>query len=408
LEFFDLLQIRKLCTALSYRERCDSTVTLHLTVNYSAPVSYYFGTICQGSGYTGYGFNIPAANTLVPGTLCDTLYSVCPSTGCDSVSILTLTIRPTKTSEFYHDVCDSFRWNDSVYYTSGDYVQYFSTNEECDSIVTLHLIIRYSSPITYIYDSICPDTEYDLYGFFFPREQTNLPRTINDTLFLFSTATGCDSTVILSLTINAESDTTYIQDHICYGDPYQEYGFNLPNLPPGSSTFSNMLMTDTGAISIVILTLNVLLPVSTHLFDTICQHEPYSSFGFNIPSSANIGTFNYFAHYNSRFGCDSTVFLSLTIKEVPQTPHLYDPICQGSGYTDFGFNISSDSTNIAGNYTYIQSLFAANHCDSIIYLHLTINQKAIHFSFRITFVSEKIIRFTDLILFAQCRNKKLC
>jgi hypothetical protein len=118
LEFFYLLQIGNYVQHFLTEKGCDSTVTLHLTVNYSAPVSYYFGTICQGTGYTGYGFHIPAANTLVPGTLCDTLYSVCPSTGCDSVSILTLTIRPTKTSEFYHDVCDSFRWNDSVYYTS--------------------------------------------------------------------------------------------------------------------------------------------------------------------------------------------------------------------------------------------------------------------------------------------------
>ena len=63
--------------------------------------------------------------------------------GCDSTVTLHLTINYPKTSEFSATVCSQYQWNDSTYTTSGDYVQPFKTTEGCDSTVTLHLTINY-------------------------------------------------------------------------------------------------------------------------------------------------------------------------------------------------------------------------------------------------------------------------
>ena len=45
------------------------------------------------------------------------------------------------TSTFTVNACDSYTWNDSTYFESGDYTQQFTSSEGLDSIVTLHLTI---------------------------------------------------------------------------------------------------------------------------------------------------------------------------------------------------------------------------------------------------------------------------
>jgi hypothetical protein len=145
---------------------CDSTVTLHLTVNYSAPTTFIFDTICQGNPYSNYGFIVSADSTNTPGIFADTLYTSRVLSGCDSTVILNLTINPVKTTEWSQTVCDSFIWNSSTYYSTGDYVQNFFTTKECDSTVTLHLTVNYSAPTTFIFSTLfvreipTPDTDF--------------------------------------------------------------------------------------------------------------------------------------------------------------------------------------------------------------------------------------------------------
>ena len=61
--------------------------------------------------------------------------------GCDSVVIMHLSVLNNVFVEIDTVACDSFIWNDSVFWASDDLVQHFQTIDGCDSTVTLHLSI---------------------------------------------------------------------------------------------------------------------------------------------------------------------------------------------------------------------------------------------------------------------------
>ncbi len=66
-------------------------------------------------------------------------------------------------------------------------------------------------------------------------------------------------------------------------------------------------------------------------------------------------------------GCDSIVTLTLTVNPTFATS-LTANICQGSDYTENGFNL----TNVQESGTYTQTLTAMNGCDCVIVLNLTV------------------------------------
>ena len=60
---------------------------------------------------------------------------------CDSILTLDLTINQSTSSYDTVIVCDSYEWNDTTYFESGNYV-YISTNVNgCDSLANLDLTI---------------------------------------------------------------------------------------------------------------------------------------------------------------------------------------------------------------------------------------------------------------------------
>jgi len=125
-----------------------------------------------------------------------------------------------------------------------------------------------------------------------------------DTLFL-QTVKGCDSIIVLSLTVN-DTVTTSLQAEICLGETYTESGFNVST--PGIHQLS--LLTSHGCDSIVTLSLVVNLPTDSIFAVTICYGESYTQNGFN-ESEEGI----YVQHLQNAKGCDSTVYLSLSISE---------------------------------------------------------------------------------------------
>ena len=62
--------------------------------------------------------------------------------GCESKASVTVNVWQPAESEFSVTTSDScYKWNDSVYCKSGDYIQVLKTVYGCDSVVTLHLTI---------------------------------------------------------------------------------------------------------------------------------------------------------------------------------------------------------------------------------------------------------------------------
>jgi len=203
------------------RYGCDSTVTLHLTVNYTLPVTYLTDTVCQGSSYANYGFILPNDSTQQVGNRSDTLFLHSELTGCDSMVVLSLTIHPVEYTDFSAVACDSFRWNDSLYLQTGDYTQFFFNRYSCDSIVTLHLMVNYTLPVTYLTDTVCQGSSYVNSGFVLPGDSTQRVGSRNDTLFLQSQLTDCDSMVVLCLFIETPSfiETESIDYFLVYPNP---------------------------------------------------------------------------------------------------------------------------------------------------------------------------------------------
>ena len=164
------------------REGCDSIVTLNLTIN-APTVSNDTIVACNSYEWHGqtylesgdYEMTLPNANV----------------NGCDSIMRLHLTINQSLTESVEVTTCDSYQWNDSTYYASGDYEQTFIAVNGCDSVVTLHLTIN-SSTTSEVSAQMCSGVPYTYEGQTFTEAGTYEVPLVN--------ANGCDSIVTLTIT----------------------------------------------------------------------------------------------------------------------------------------------------------------------------------------------------------------
>ena len=100
--------------------------------------------------------------------------------------------------------------------------------------------------------------------------------------------------------------------------------------------------------------------ISNDITAAICQGSAYTENGFNV---SQIGV--YTQNLQTINGCDSVVTLTLTVNPVYSFT-IDATINQGETYQENGFNVSE-----AGTYT--QNLQTVNGCDSVIVLNLTVN-----------------------------------
>lgn len=94
---------------------------------------------------------------------------------------------------------------------------------------------------------------------------------------------------------------------ICHEEPYSFGSRNLTS----SGTYSDVFTSSTGKDSTVVITLNVLPVNETGITKTICEGQTYT-FGNQIINSSGY----YTEVFESAKGCDSTVFLNLTVDTI--------------------------------------------------------------------------------------------
>jgi gliding motility-associated-like protein len=187
---------------------CDSTVTLNLTINNNA---YYTDVHTACDSYTWIdGVTYTASNT----TAIDTIYGGAIN-GCDSITILDLTINNQVTYIDVHYACDSFTWTDGVtYYSSNSNAQQYYPGgawSGCDSTVTLDLTIG-SSQVGVDVQQACDSLTWI--------DGITYSSSTNSPTFVLAGAglNGCDSTVSLNLTVSAAPLVTVSTDTtICAG-----------------------------------------------------------------------------------------------------------------------------------------------------------------------------------------------
>ncbi len=359
---------------------CDSVLELNLTIHQSA-IAYDTITLCRDQlPYVWHGHKIES----------DTMLSIQRENGCDSVVKFTMNILPVMIENIYAVACERYLLNDFIYLESGTYDQRFESKiTGCDSIIRLNLtILSPTSSLEKI--NICAnELPYVWEGH----------EIVGDTVLTIPNMAGCDSTVTLNLNV-FPIHTTILYDTTC-----GVYSFN-GTLYNESGVYEQRFTSNvTGCDSIVILHLTVRKPTSGSDTLTICDNEPFALWnGYRIyqdttvtlvnsvgcdsivsialtrlPSSKttltetaclsyewNDSTYTksgiYQRTFVNQFGCDSVVTLNLTILQ---------PTASSFSETAVAFYDWNDELYEASG-TYVQTLKAANGCDSVVTLNLTI------------------------------------
>ena len=350
-------------------DNADSTVTLHLTINYGTH-NAESETACEsfiwhGTTYTTSG---------------DYTYDYNNANGCASTDTLHLTINNPQHQAYTETAYDSYTWNDSVYTTSGDYTFSHQDVNGCTQVDTLHLTILHGT----IGDTTAVACEsFDWY------EHINITESCEDLTHTFTASNGADSVVTLHLTILKPTVGTLIiegNEAVCEGE---------------SATLTASVTNNNGTVTYIwntqedgeYITFNptetneysVMATATLTVNDVTCTATSEESFTVtvNIPTTGDTTataceTFDWYEHQNITAsgdfthtfvganinGCDSVVTLHLTINNIVSAD-TFAVKCNTFDWYDHT-NITESCDNLTHTFQ------MANGCDSIVTLHLTI------------------------------------
>ena len=139
------LQTTNYTVTVSNAYGCTNSASVAVIVISNEPQTYY-DTICQGASYNSYGFSLTAEET---GSISDTtLFRIAGAAGCESEITVYLTLLPPDVVEIEEHGGQSFVWNGITYTQEGTYTQYFNNIHGCDSTVILTLTLDGTEPDT--------------------------------------------------------------------------------------------------------------------------------------------------------------------------------------------------------------------------------------------------------------------
>lgn len=321
-----------------------------------------YDQVCKGYPYRGHGFDIDAAELQQEGEQVFTRTALRPAgtAGNDSIIHLHLNVTETLYTYFEDEVCEGDVYTEHGFnlageeLTSGEHRLSFSSVGGCDSVVVLTLTVNRS----YLFEEthrLCPDQlPYTWHG-----------RDLTETGVYYDslrTVAGCDSIYVLDFLV-ASVETSEETVDICEADlPYEWNGLTLNEAGEYPVTLENMY----GCDSIVTLNLHVHQPYDLREEVTICNGGSFSGFGFDNITAA--GTYTH--EEVSAWGCDSTFTLVVTVAAELATT-VRDTICAGDAYDP-----GSDYTQVAETPTEIlyQKTIpsqAVADCDSTVTLVVT-------------------------------------
>lgn len=241
--------------------------------------------------------------------------SLVSSIGCDSIMQLELIELPTYSIHFYDTINQGqeYEWQGTVYRESGDYQTYLSTTDGCDSILMLSLTVL---PRYYFTerDTICEGENYLWQGEQYTESDIYVKA--------YQTIHGNDSIYELHLIVMPAYNLSESR-YICQGEIYKWHGYELSS--PGE--YVDSLFTINGCDSVCMLSLHDAPTYSFEIFDTICTGESYS-LGENTYSEGGA----YTIQYTTIHGCDSTYYLSLYQRLFPNITEPIKDVCADDEY----------------------------------------------------------------------------
>lgn len=256
-----------------------------------------YASICRGEVYAENGFYVSEAGTW-PKTFTG------PG-GCEVTVTLILDVNEPVETVLNETICegDIYSANNFTAWEEGDYRQAWTSAQGCDSVVILHLKVNPAYEEVYD-DTICSGATYEKYGFLLPEVSESGAYTHN-----FSTQAGCDSVIILNLEV-LPAFSTFFSDAVCSGDSYDDHGFALSSLTRDTicrDTFLNRY----GCDSIVVLSLTVHPSFYLDYTASVCAGQNYEGHGFMLKEVTEDSLCR--AEFHTQYGCDSIVQLYLSV-----------------------------------------------------------------------------------------------
>ncbi|MDB4324683.1 T9SS type A sorting domain-containing protein, partial [Crocinitomicaceae bacterium] len=264
--------------------------------------------------------------------------------GCDSVITINLTINGSSLNNMTASACDSYTLNGQTYTSTGAYTQNLpgAASNGCDSTIILDLTITGSSFAT-INETACGS--YTINGNTYTTSGTYVETLAG------ASANGCDSIVTVNLTIlNATFNT--ITDAAC-----DIYTLNAQTYT-SSGAYTQTLTNAAGCDSTITLNLTINYTTGTTLTEAACN-----SYTLNAQTYTSSGT--YSQTLTNAAGCDSIITLNLTIGTLNTNATINEVACDlytapsGAVYTSTG--------------TYTDIIPNASGCDSVITINVTVN-----------------------------------
>ena len=273
---------------------CDSIIQYNVTF-YDTFVVNKDIEICSDGSYVLDNGTVLTTS----GVYTDNMQSV---NGCDSIIVINLKVKEVFDTVIYDTVCAGGVYNKYGFSLTqtGSYFDTLKRTNGCDSIVNLRLQVNSAYNITHV-DTICNGEIFDKYGF-----NVSQAGFYTDSLL---TADGCDSIINLNLKVN-DTLIADIYDSICFGQIYSQYGFTESE----SGVYTDSLQSVNGCDSIVILHLTV-NPVYVQPADSdtvrICQGESVEFCGKTLTTSGY-----YEEKMQNIYGCDSIRHITLVVSPV--------------------------------------------------------------------------------------------
>ena len=274
------------------------------------------------------------------GNYTDTIIVNDPAT-CDSVFLIDLTVLPVYDTTLLDTICqsDQVMFAGQVITESGTYTDTLSSQDGCDSIVHLELVVRPAFEKIRV-DSICAgDT---LFIGHFAHTESGI---FKDTL---QSVYGCDSIFFTDLTV-LDTSLSVTSVSLCLGETYEFRGVTYSE----SGTYVDATTNSIGCDSTFVLNLSI--PSTDRYFEqqVICAGDSIV-FGDTVIRMEGI----YVDSLMTENGCDSIVELEVVVVE--KYDEEFDiTLCTGDTLFFGGDTVTS--TGI-----YIDSLLAHGGCDSII------------------------------------------
>ena len=189
---------------------CDSVVTFKLVVREKTPTAEEWISIEFGARYWW--------NDEYYYETGDYTITLLDQNGCEMTSVLHLTVLPPPAvPDEWLWICpgDSLEWNGELCDTAGYYAAILTDIAGQDSVVVLRLDVWPEVPVTEYWDCINPGDTYHWMG--------NTYTETGDYTTILTNQNGCDSTIVLHLTVLEHNELTIIGDAYCADDPYMDF-----------------------------------------------------------------------------------------------------------------------------------------------------------------------------------------